>query len=564
MGCTTPNAVPSGAEISGEAKLYADFLAGTYASNVSDFDARADYYSRAFARAPEDMFIGRRALSFALLDGEIDLARALATDILNQDAKEPMARMVLGERAFRRDNYKEALGHFEPDTADLTMGIAMDIMGGWVSVASGDRAAARKQFESMAGGSDFRTLGELQLALLDAEDGDTDEALARLDKVDESGLYFTDSALTRARILVNADRRDEAITGLKAFNEANGNLLSGPAAEMIKALEVGETPALSLSPKEQAARALTGPSFSFFVRAGALDAAELYLRMALDLDPDHDLAKILLGEILDNSERADGALALYKSIGADSPYVISGRLAEANVYFDREEDDKALDVLEAINRSNPTFVTREALGRARLIRENYEEALPLYDALVASQTEEEIKADPTPVYLRGVSHERVGNFDKAVADFRRVLAIGLQSRNRLVATIRIDQNPRPGQRAIGEIKSALIDLVQAFEMIEKAVELEPTSGAIVDSLGWGHYKLGRYTEARKHLEKAATLSPSSATIIDHLGDVYWKLGRFREAGYQWQRALELDPTDEERAKIRLKLKGGLEAANSAP
>jgi Flp pilus assembly protein TadD len=101
-------------------------------------------------------------------------------------------------------------------------------------------------------------------------------------------------------------------------------------------------------------------------------------------------------------------------------------------------------------------------------------------------------------------------------------------------------------------------------MIEKAVELEPTSGAIVDSLGWGHYKLGRYTEARKHLEKAATLSPSSATIIDHLGDVYWKLGRFREAGYQWQRALELDPTDEERAKIRLKLKGGLEAANSAP
>jgi len=549
--CTTPSAVPSGSTLSGDAKLFADFLAGTYASNVSDFDARANYYSRAFARAPEDMFIGRRALSFALLDGQIDLARALATDLLNEDPKEPMARMVLGQRAFTKGNFKRATELFTPDTADITMGIAMDIMDGWNAVEMGERDRAVKIFENLPGGSDFKALGRLQIAILDAEDGKIDQALSRLDDVDETGLYYTDSALTRARILASASRRDEAITVLRDYNEKNGNLLSGPASEMIRKLEAGEIYPISLSSKEQAARALAAPSFSFFVRAGALDAAELYLRMAHDLDPNHDLAKILLGEILDNSERSDGALALYQSIGDKSDYVISGRLAEANVYFDREEDDIALAKLEAINKAKPTFVTREALGRARLIRENYDEALPLYDALVKSLTEEEIKADPTPVYLRGVSHERVGNFEAAVADFRRVLKIQPENAEALnyLGYTWVDR---------GE------NLQEAFEMIEKAVELEPTSGAIVDSLGWGHYKLGRYTQARKHLEKAATLSPSSATIIDHLGDVYWKLGRFREAGYQWQRALELDPTDEERAKIRLKLKGGLDAATAAP
>ena len=103
------------------------------------------------------------------------------------------------------------------------------------------------------------------------------------------------------------------------------------------------------------------------------------------------------------------------------------------------------------------------------------------------------------------------------------------------------------------------NLTEAFDMIRKAVELEPNSGAITDSLGWAHYKLGQYQEAKKQLEDAVELSPSSATIIDHLGDVYWKLGRFREAGYQWERALEFDPTDEERGNIKLKLKGQFDA-----
>jgi len=96
-------------------------------------------------------------------------------------------------------------------------------------------------------------------------------------------------------------------------------------------------------------------------------------------------------------------------------------------------------------------------------------------------------------------------------------------------------------------------------MIRQAVEEEPRSGAIVDSLGWAHYKLGEYEDAKVNLEKAVALSPSSATIIDHLGDVYWKLGRKREAGFQWKRALEFEPTDEERETIDIKLVGGLEA-----
>jgi len=225
---------------------------------------------------------------------------------------------------------------------------------------------------------------------------------------------------------------------------------------------------------------------------------------------------------------------------------VSAQLNIANIYFNREQDDKAIEVLEALNEREQSVLTRESLGRARFFRENYEEALPFYEVLVDSLSDEEITSNVEPLRFRGIIYERLGRWPEAEADFKRVLKFApddVDTLNYLGYTW-VDR---------GE------NLTEAFDMIRKAVTQQPQSGAIVDSLGWAHYKLGEYQEAKEKLEDAVALSPSSATIIDHLGDVYWKLGRKREAGFQWKRALEFDPTDDERATIDIKLKGGLEA-----
>ncbi|MEL6212215.1 MAG: tetratricopeptide repeat protein, partial [Pseudomonadota bacterium] len=100
---------------------------------------------------------------------------------------------------------------------------------------------------------------------------------------------------------------------------------------------------------------------------------------------------------------------------------------------------------------------------------------------------------------------------------------------------------------------------EAFDLIEKAVELQPGSGAITDSLGWAYYQRGNYQEAVKHLELAASLEPSDPTITDHLGDVYWRLGRKIEAKYEWRRVLELDPPAKLKASVNKKIADGLVA-----
>ena len=93
-------------------------------------------------------------------------------------------------------------------------------------------------------------------------------------------------------------------------------------------------------------------------------------------------------------------------------------------------------------------------------------------------------------------------------------------------------------------------------MIEKAVELRPEDGYIVDSLGWAHYRLGDYAGAVQYLEKAIELVPEDPTINDHLGDAYWQSGRPIEARYQWKRALQFGPQEDEIKPIQAKLDGG--------
>ena len=94
-------------------------------------------------------------------------------------------------------------------------------------------------------------------------------------------------------------------------------------------------------------------------------------------------------------------------------------------------------------------------------------------------------------------------------------------------------------------------------MVEKAVELRPTDGYIVDSLGWALYRLGRFDDAVGQLERAVGLRPEDPVINDHLGDALWRVGRELEATFQWRRALTLEPGPEAVPKIREKLEKGL-------
>jgi len=528
--------------------LYGDYLAGSYAQEIQDRPAQQKYFTNAFLNQPSDVRIGRRAIISAIETGDMSAAVKLSEKMRKNDELEPLARAVLGLDAFRRGREKTALKYFSGKTDDKISLILMQLARGWIEFDQKDYDAARETFANLSGDYlYFEAYAELQLAKVDGLLGETEAALERLDAVDESGVSGVEALLTRVRILAKAGRTDDAIAALEEILVDNEGLSIGVVGTYLDDLKAGKS-LPDITTKGQVARAITDPAFGFFARNRSFDGAELYLRLASWVDPSFTKPAIWLGSILEDQGEGgqQAAYELYKDVGETDPNFVSAQLSTANIYFNREEDDKAIDTLEKLNAREQSVLTRESLGRARFFRENYEEALPFYQALVDSLSDEELTANVEPLRFRGIIYERLKRWPEAEADFKRVLKYvpdDVDTLNYLGYTW-VDR---------GE------NLTEAFDMIRQAVEQEPKSGAIVDSLGWAHYKLGEYEDAKINLEKAVSLSPSSATIIDHLGDVYWKLGRKREAGFQWKRALEFDPTDKEREIIDIKLTGGLEA-----
>jgi tetratricopeptide (TPR) repeat protein len=81
---------------------------------------------------------------------------------------------------------------------------------------------------------------------------------------------------------------------------------------------------------------------------------------------------------------------------------------------------------------------------------------------------------------------------------------------------------------------------EAYDLIRRAYEQRPDDPAIIDSMGWVTYRLGRLDEAEGYLRQALE-KHFDAEIAAHLGEVLWARGRQDEARQIWHDALQRDP-----------------------
>ena len=202
--------------------------------------------------------------------------------------------------------------------------------------------------------------------------------------------------------------------------------------------------------------------------------------------------------------------------------------------------------MQALAESYPDIlVVQQTLGDALRRVDRYSEATEAYDRAIALESDPDDPRSWIIYFARGITFERVDDWPKAEADFRRALDLS------------------PGQpQVLNYLGYSLVEkgikLDEALEMIKQAVDARPNDGYITDSLGWVYYRLGRYDEAVIHMERAAELTPVDPIINDHLGDVLWAVGRQLEARFQWRRAMSFDPEPEELLRIRRKLEVGLD------
>jgi tetratricopeptide (TPR) repeat protein len=199
------------------------------------------------------------------------------------------------------------------------------------------------------------------------------------------------------------------------------------------------------------------------------------------------------------------------------------KMVLASQQADMGEADKALKDVHAMLKGDAedrTVYIALAQMYTRLLR--FSEAEQSLDKAEQLSTKPEDKEYVW--FLRGSTFEREKRYPEAEEQFKKVLASDPDHASALnyLGYMLADQNTK---------------LDEALGYIKRAVDLDPSNGAYLDSLGWAYFRLGKYELAEENLLKASQKINTDPTVHDHLGDLYQKTGRLKLAATNWERAL---------------------------
>jgi tetratricopeptide (TPR) repeat protein len=128
-------------------------------------------------------------------------------------------------------------------------------------------------------------------------------------------------------------------------------------------------------------------------------------------------------------------------------------------------------------------------------------------------------------FRKAMAAEKAGQWDAMESDLRRCLELNPNDHESMnfLGYAWAERNQRLGE---------------AEKLIRRAVEMQPTNGAYLDSLGWVYFQQGQYQKARAYLARAVEKMPDDPVVLEHLGDAWSKLGKKAKALECWTKALE--------------------------
>lgn len=523
--------------------LAGSYLAARQASIAGDFLAASNYLTRVVDQDPNNVDAMESLILSKIALGMFDQVIPIADEIVMSGVQSQVAHVIQIGNAVQQRDYNALV-----DQLDRQMGIGHSVVDGlltaWAYVGAGDVQAAFAQMKALENQEVSQGLVSYHMALMYSVTGDFERAEAIFQAIgDAPGALTRRAIIVRLQSLMMQGAFDRADALLKTFFGDNLDPELFQLRSDIKANKVPRERLIDSVPD--------GIGEVFFAVAKALnteaqdDYTLMHARIAILLSAKHVEAILLTAQILENMGQYDLATKAYQKIPSDNPIFHLAELGRAEALWDSGNVKAAIEALENLTRSHRNMVRAyRVLGNYLRYEERYNEAIDVYnDAIELSGTE-----DPSAwqlFYARGIAYERLNIWPKADRDFREAL--------------RINPDQPLVLNYLGySLVEKKIQLDEALGMIEKAVELRPQSGFIVDSLGWVLFRMGLYDQAVPHLERAAELEPIDPIINDHLGDVYWAVGRKREAHFQWRRALSFDPEEVEAERIRRKLDVGLD------
>ena len=280
--------------------------------------------------------------------------------------------------------------------------------------------------------------------------------------------------------------------------------------------------ALAQRPEWTAARLLQA---DILLAEGEGDAALAILEGLLEQAPDNQALRSEYAGLLAQLGRDAAALTQYRALLAAGETGRRALTTGAVLAIEAEDWQLAGELLDRLRTAHPDLGVRAYLLEADMLRsqQRYTRSIALFDTAL-----ETYPGNVDLRYGRALSRILAGRTKGGVAELR-----GL-----------VDAQP-DNPRYLNALGYTLVDETAQIEegaaLIRRAHELAPDDPAVIDSMGWAAYRLGRMEEALEYLREAHARSDGDAEIAAHLGEVLWVLGQKREARQVWAAARATAP-----------------------
>ncbi len=262
------------------------------------------------------------------------------------------------------------------------------------------------------------------------------------------------------------------------------------------------------------------------MQLNALDQSQDLLHRLVDMGRRLDAANFYLGQLAEMLDQSDSAIDYYAAVESgehftDAQLSLAGLLARhGDVLLARANLDK-------LRLSNPADLNRIDALDGRILESDgqLDQALAVYEsALVRAPQDRQL------LISQAILADKLGQFEVVERNLVRVLG----QRPDDVAAL----------NSLGfSMSNHTTRYQEAYGYLERAVQLRPNSGAILDSMGWVLYKLGRLDESVDYLRRSLALFDDEE-VSAHLGEVLWMRGEHEEARDVWKQALEKSPDGE--------------------
>ena len=504
-----------------------DVLLAEIAGQRGRLDISVPHYLQA-ALVSRDPRVAERAIQIATFAKNYPAALRAARHWVELEPDNLDARKIVAALALQTGDLDEVVTQLDylishSESKQQGFAIATAILS-----RHGDGQQSLQAMEELAARHPGSADGQLAIGRLAAVKGQLDRAMTAADAALALEPGMQRAQILKAQVLIRQERKAEALEVLKQAVEdspehaelhfAYGRLLLD-AGDLEGAKEQFRS-VVKLAPDN------TDALFSLALlelETREFRAAEKHLLQMLETGEKQQTVHYYLGYAAQEQGKDNAAVKWYGKV-TSGEYWTKAQLRMSKILVQQGRLDEVRENMQRLRRNDPDSAVEVYLIEGQILSDLtlYNEAWQLYDQALATHSDNE-----DLLYSRALTAEKIDRIDLAEQDMRRILEL--------------DPDNVRAMNALGYTLADRTDRYdEAFRYIQQAFDLKPDDPAIIDSMGWVHYRLGRLEEARNYLQQAWDMT-GDGEIGAHLGEVMWMQGDQDEARRIWAESRENAP-----------------------